>query len=262
MKLESKRVKGICLAFFAFMLVFMVGGSKNVYAASDYKAESYNTYSNGKYKVYIQDEKLYQKTISTGKVKVLTKLGKLYDKNDDVSVSISAYYGGNFYIYRGSFNNWNHKTYYYNLKSGKLKLASDKCSIEVAQGKYAIVTPDFRTDVSPASLYLYKLTKSGMKKVKLLTKHGFSSTIIGSKVYYVDNPNKVVSDWGTYYDMKKAVLYRTNFTGKAKTKIATFNTEGEYGEVIVSNITKNTCDVSMNSNNYTYIYKTKKLVRK
>lgn len=283
-------IKRIFLIAIAMVSILAIAKTQNVYAADTYKAielndggiykvgkyylkyvyneqklyvgnsqngeftltpmPTYGLFSNGKTVYYIKDKKLCQYNLANKKAKNVKKLSSIYSSDDDAYVSIKAYYGGNFYITKSSFEKWKYTTYYYNLSSKKLKLAKDECCIQSQKGKYVLVTSDYRTDVSTGAEYVFQLTKTGMKEIKKLTNNGLSATFVGKNIYYVDYPKT---------DMKKAVLYKTTITGKSKTKIATFTTKQEYDQVIVSEITSKNCKVNMNSTSYLYTYKTKKL---
>lgn len=124
------------------------------------------------------------------------KKGESYEKNQEFATDCNscyiiysndlssdfkfvAYYCGNFYIRQGSFEKYKYTTYCFNMKTKKIKKLEDKCGILSQKGKYVIATKNYRTDTSYKSEYVYQLTKSGMKRIKLITPRGFAATFVG-----------------------------------------------------------------------------------
>lgn len=224
----------------------------------------YGLYTNGKTVYYIKFDAVYKYDLAKKKNTLVKKLGKIYSNDLSSDFKFVAYYSGNFYIRQGSFEKYKYTSYCFNMKSKKIKKLEDKCGILSQKGKYVIATKDYRTDTSYKSEYVYQLTKSGMKRIKLITPRGFSATFVGKSLYYVEYNHISKSGNKKYYDMKRAVLYKSSITGKKRKKIASFYCKGDYAQVIVDNITSKNCQVfmssGMNSKRYLYTYKTKKLV--
>ncbi len=226
---------------------FLMSTKKN----SGYKKtpiRSYNAYGNGKQAFYIRDGLLCKYTYASRKE---TRLKKLSVKGDE-SFHISTIYGNQIFLTKNSFYQWKHWTYTYNIKTKKFRHAVSRCTITTRSGKYVLGQNEYRTDISPYPITLYKIKSSGLSKVKKLTNLGTSGTFIGKKIYYVQYQNKLMS---------KATLYRCDLSGSNKKAIQTFKTSSKYGEVSVSNITSKSCDVYKNGKMYRYTYSTKKMKR-
>lgn len=203
--------------------------------------------SNGAYAIYLDNKSqtLYQYEYETN---VSTSLKKLSVKGQKYNYfELSAYYDGNVYLSYGGEDDWRYTTYVYQMSTKQFKQCRKDCDIWVFQGKYAIAHSDYRTDVSPGKVTLYQFTKNGLKKIKVLTKYGYSCAIIKNKVYYSSYPKG---------HMGKLVLYRCNMKGEGKKKLATVSSKE--GEVIIQKITPTYCIYFTQEGTYKYTYKTKK----
>lgn len=215
---------------------------------------TYGTFSNGKQACYIRDNRLYKYVFSTRKETFLKK----FSLSGDQVYSISTVYSSQVFLTKSSFEQWKFWTYSYNIKTKKLKLAKSNCNITDRYGKYVIAQGDYRTDIAPYPLTVYKITSSGLSKVKKISSYGKNAVFIGSKLYYVTYPK------GT---MKKATLYRSKPDGSSPKKIASFSVSTQYGEVIITKITSKYCNVSKfqykpgksTQTTYRYTYADKKL---
>lgn len=217
--------------------------------SSDYKETplEYTSYLNGKQAYYISDNVLYRYTFSNMKA---TKLKKMPVKKD-YYFYLSGVYGNQIFITKSSFDEWTYWTYRYNTKTKELKNIKKNCNIVNRQGKYVVAENSYRSDVSPTPVTLYKITSSGLKKIKKLTERGFNSVFVDGKLYYTE-----------YTDvyMKKVTLYRCNSNGKGKKALGTFTSSSEYGQVLIQEITSKKCTVYiMDEGLYEYTYSTKKL---
>jgi hypothetical protein len=214
----------------------------------------YGAFGNGKIAYYCRNNVLYSYTYGSGKE---TKLYKLKASGDD-GFWVSAVYGNQVFLSKSSFDQWRFWTYRYNIKTGKVKKLRNDCNITAQSGAYAISMDEYRTDVSPYPLTVYKMTKTGLKKVKTLTNYGRSEQFYNGILYYTVYPK------GT---MKKATLYSYNPKNGKKKKIATFKADVEdkygYGEVYVLKATDKYCEVYQvaTGTNYRYTYATKKMTK-
>lgn len=218
-----------------------VAKSKN----GTYKQTSiaYNSYTNGKQIYYVSENRLCKYVISSGKE---TGIKKLSNKKD---WSISLVYGGKIYLSADNFDEWSVQTYVYKISSKKLSKAAD-VNIRVRSGKYVLTQDEYRSDVSPYPVSLYRLTANGMKKVKTLSKRCFGCRFLGDKVYYTDYA-------GEY--MEKVTIYRCNKDGSGKKKLGSFQSDSEYGMVQVTEFNSKYCVIVKDEVTYQYTYKTKKL---
>lgn len=207
----------------------------------------YGAYGNGKQAFYVRNGLLCKYTYASRKETILKRLSV----TDDIGFNISTVYGNQIFLTKSSFYQWKHWTYSYNIKTKKFRLAASKCDIIGRSGKYVIGQNEYRTDVSPYPITLYKITSSGLSKVKKITNRGMSGTFTGKKLYYVQYPNRS--------SMKTATLYCCNLNGSNKKAIRTFKSSSQYGQTLIYNITSKSCDVSKDEALYRYTYSTKKM---
>lgn len=215
---------------------------------------TYTTFSNGKQAYYVRNNILYKYIFSTRKESLLKKL----PASGDQIYSVSTVYGNQILLTKSSFDQWKFWTYSYNVKTKRLKLAKSNCHITDRYRKYVIAQGEYRSDIAPYPLTIYKITSSGLSKVKKLSTYGRDAAFIGGKLYYITYPK------GT---MKKATLYRSKPNGSSTKKIAAFSASTKYGEVFITKITSKYCLVAkyqqqagkFTQTNYRYTYATKKL---
>ncbi len=206
-------------------------------------------YSNGKQVYYTYSNILYKYVLSSGKN---TKLKTFKTVSDD-NYYISTIYGNKIFVTRASFDAWKYWTYMYNTDTKKTKKILSNCTIEARYGKYVVGAKEYRTDVAPYTLTLYKITSKGLSRVKKLTSYGKSPTFAGGKLYYVVYPKD---------SMEKATLYRCSAkNGKSKKLIKTFKSSQKYTGVYIYDITSKSCKVSKDNKIYKYTYKTNKLTK-
>lgn len=196
-------------------------------------------------KAYFVDDGVLYKEVG-GK---WTKLKKL-SASGDAYWRVTAAYKKNVYLTKSSFEKWKLWTYTYNTKTKKFKKVKTNCDIVEFKGKYAYAMHDYKSDVSGNRLDVYKLTSSGVKHVRKLTKYGFYVKAYGKKIYYT-----VAKDSG----MHKNALYKATLSGKSKKKLFSRTSADTYGQVIITDITSKNCKVIRDSAHYLYTYKTKKM---
>lgn len=204
-------------------------------------------FSNGKQVYYIKENVLYKYVLSSKKN---TKLKKFKKVNDDYYF-ISTIYGSQIFVTRGSFDAWKYWTYMYDTKTGKTTKVLSNCDLVARYGKYVVGEKEYRTDVSPDTCTLYKITSKGLSKIRTLTSYGKNATFVGGKLYYT-----------AYSDiyMDKATLYRCDAkTGKSEVKLGSFRASEKYTGIYIYDITSKNCTVYKDNKAYRYTYKTKKL---
>lgn len=206
----------------------------------------YGAFANGKQAYYVRQNVLYKYEFSGGKETNVKKLSA----SGDEGYHISAVYGPQIFLTKASFEQWKYWTYSYNTKSKKLKKVASDCGLSSQSGKYVVGQNEYRSDVSPYRVTVYKITSSGLKKVKKLGENCRAEIYVNGKLYYTEYSDNY---------MKKAILYRSNPDGSGRKKLGTFTTSGKYGEVMVGKITAKYCYVYKEGQTYKYTYKTKKL---
>lgn len=205
-----------------------------------------SAFANGSQAYYIRNNTLYKYVFSSKKETSLKKI----KVSGDESVYISTIYQTNIFLTKASFDQWKYQTYCYHTVTKKLSLARSDCTIADRDKNYVVAQTEFRTDISPYPLIIYKITASGgLSKVTKLTSYGRNGCFISGKLYYTSYPKNSVS---------QATLYRCNPNGSKKQKIKTFSASKKYGEVVVTKITAKYCDVYIEGKNYRYTYATKK----
>lgn len=209
----------------------------------------YESFTNGKQAYYVKNNILYKYKFSNRKK---TKIKKFPAKKD-YYYTIAMIYGNRIFLTKTSYNEWRCWTYQYNIKSKKLKMLQKDCEIAFRHGKYVVASNAFSTDVSPGPYTLYKITSSGLKKIKKYTNNGFSNRIIDGKLYYTEYKN---------YSMRKVTLYRCDLNCKRKKALGTFTAASGYDGIYFQEITSKKCIIRMNEELYEYTYATKKLKKK
>ncbi|MGN1015005.1 MAG: hypothetical protein ACI4PM_06580 [Butyricicoccus sp.] len=207
--------------------------------------------SNGKQACYVRNNTLYRYTYATKKE---TKLKKLSAKGDEYYETVTGY-ANRIYLNKNSFDQWKLWTYSYNLDTKVLSKVKDDCSINDRYGSYVVGVKEYRSDIAPTTLTLYRINSSTGKltQVKVLTKHGHQGVFVDGKLYYVDYPSYKTKL------MCEAVLYRYNASGSGRKKLGTFSRSNQYTEIMVGDITSKNCMVYFSGSQYRYTYSTKKL---
>ena len=213
-------------------------------------------YTNGKTIYYVNpmygSALLKSCSVSSGKISVLKKLPAGVRSYEEDSWQISAVNGRNIYLTRSSFEKWRSWTYVYNTKTKKLRNIASKAAIIARSGKYVYVKQNYTTDVRGYKISIFRLTSTGMKKVKTLGRYCASLTVIKGKIYYAKYRSA---------DMNSGALYRCSARGSGTVKLGSFAAKGKLAQVMVSDITTKKCKISFSDtgNSYTYTFKTKSL---
>ena len=215
-------------------------------------AEGYHIYfTNGSLVFYADSTnyKLYRFSCRTGKTKALKSLPNKARNIENDSYHVSAIYGGQVYLTRGSFDAWHYWTYQYNMKTGKLRMALKTGMITGRSSKYVVVEHDYRSDVSPVRISLYRLTSTGMKKIVRLANKAHSAVFLKGHVYY-----------GAYSGdrMTKVTICRRKQDGSSLKKLGTIRSSSM---IIPYRFTTKYCLVNISGSNYRFSYKTKKLTK-
>lgn len=206
----------------------------------------YVAYVNEKQAYYVREGKLYKYVFSTRKE---VKLKSLPQKNY-AYWNVSLVYGGKVFLTRSCFDEWSISTYAYYTDTKKFTRIKKNCEIIGHYGKYVVSQNEFRSDVSPYPVTLWKLTTSGLKKIKKLTSRGFGCVFIEGKLYYTSYADDL---------MRKVTLYKCNVDGTQKKKIVTFESDDEYDTIMIQEITSSYCTIWKTDGTYKYIYKTKEM---
>lgn len=252
MKKKSKVFFSMAMAVcFLLGMSFIIGGTTVKAASSNrYTQTSYGHYSNGKKEYYISSNTLYERQCSTGKVKKLKKI----KASGDAGFTVSGVAKGKVFMTKGSFNRWTYWTYTYNLSTKKFKMVKKNCDIQDIYGSYAVAYKEYRSDVGPYTVTIYKITASGLKKVRTLASSGRQAQFVNGKLYY--------GKYKSNKSLKSVSLYRCNPNGSNNRKMKTFTSKGNaYGYVYITKFGKGYCEVLKDSGKYRYNYKTKKLRR-
>lgn len=207
-------------------------------------------FGNGKQAIYLKNGVLYKYVYASKKETALKKICSPTDHD----YYVSTIYKSKVFIGRSSFEDWKHTTYMYDMskKNSKVKKVKSNCLIHDRYKNYVVTQKGFFTDISPYGIEVYRITSSGLKKLRTIAKRGTCPRYIGGKLYYAEYPVK---------GMKKCIIYRCKPDGTKKKKIKTITAKGEYAYVCVVNITSKYCEYSINSDYYKYTYATKKTVK-
>jgi hypothetical protein len=238
---------------------FLSDGSQAFYIAG--KSGSNNCYL---YK-YVYSSK---KTI---KLKKLSCPEKGYGYGSQFSFRVAAGYDNKIYIncldyvypfpsFDDTLKDYN-SCYSYDLTTKKLvKVLDGGGQIVATSGKYVAIAWTNQY-IANCSLSLGKITSSGIKTVKKLTKTVYNPAFafIGNELYYSYNPSK-----GTSYNGNIVYIYKCNSDGSNKKKIATIKSSKSNGNGVgVQKVGKKACyyyDASTigKVKYYKYTYATKK----
>ena len=122
--------------------------------------------------------------------------------------------------------------------------------IESASGKWIAVTLDCPRDISAKRIYLYKIKGKKIKKVRCLTKTGFSYGFVNGKLYYSVYNKKSIKYTPT--------LYRCNKNGTHRKKLAKIKKKGA-SQILIDIIINNTqCIVNISDGSGQWLYNFKK----
>lgn len=157
-------------------------GSGSVKKAS---AEGHDAAVSSKDMYYFKDNVLMKYTLKSGKiekVKTFNKTPAHNEMDEDIGYCVSACSGNSIYITSDSFADWKYSTYSYNTGNGKTKKLFDG-AIFKTKGNYAVADMHYRTDMSPTSYNIYKLTSDGAKKICTLSKSSYGVYTFNGKYY-------------------------------------------------------------------------------
>ena len=193
--------------------------------------------------VYIKSGTLYRYTYKTGKSSKLHKfpMGKKLQYGYANDYSIGGVIGNKVYI------NCTDETdetdaliskyvLIYDLKSGSVTRSAKSRYISDSADGYGVALESTANDPSPYSIFLYKLTGTGMTFIKKFTDDGHGGHIVGKKVYYFDDTTKAYSlkeydinskKTKTIKSIKKKTRYDFFYGGEMTDSYAVINT-GEY----------------------------------
>lgn len=206
-------------------------------------------YTNGKEAYYIDyspsgKEYLCRYRFSSRKE---TKVKKLPKKSD---WWIRTIYGGKVYLLGRNLENGEEVTCVYDINKKTLSSLKN-FAIEGRSGKYVISLGDMRDGTAiHSTLTLWKITASGLKKVKILDKNVGLAEFSGNKLYY-----QVYKDGSG----REVLLYRCNVDGTNKKKLAAFKVSGKEGSADIMSVGPDACVVYLDGRHWKYTYATKKL---
>ena len=143
--------------------------------------------------------------------------------------------------------------YSVNVNTKKKTKEVTNCSIDAVNGKYMYGDKAKATDSGAYPLYIWKIAGNSVKRVKTLGKHTFGTKVIKNKVYYASYPSS---------SQKKMTMYRCNLDGSGRKKLFTLAGEGDFCQVLVSDVNEKAITVYVSGDNpgeYVYTIKTGKL---
>ena len=135
---------------------------------------------------YFKDNVLMRYILKSGKsekVKTFNDTPKNNENDDKIGYYVSACSGDAIYISSDNFADWEYNTFLYKPENGKTKKLF-KGKIDMVNGKYIIADMHYRSDVSPTTYNLYKITANGTKKIKTLSKASYGIHIEDGKYFY------------------------------------------------------------------------------
>ena len=198
----------------------------------------YDVCTDGNTVYYVKDRVLTRYSIPSGKNSALKRLSSRWNWD------VSTVYGKNIYLFKADELLDGASTYVYNTKTKKLKKIASGAEIEYRSGKYAVVSQTFSTGYTDRKISIFRLTSTGMKKVKTLGKC-LCPRVVKGKVFYMKY---------TSPKSRGVALYRCNANGKGIVRIGSFSAESTYGVVEIDNYTVENGKVSFfyHGSRYTY----------
>lgn len=149
---------------------------------------------------YFKDNVLMKYTLKSGKtekIKTFNATPENEESGDKIGYTVSACSGDAIYISSDNFADWEYNTYLYKPENGKTKKLF-KGKIAETNGKYIIADMHYRSDVSPTTYNLYKITANGTKKIKTLSKASYGIYIEDGKYIYSSLKDDGSGDTITY----------------------------------------------------------------
>lgn len=208
-----------------------------------------NIWINGENVYYFYGRWLCSYNLSTNKETVLKTCEEL---NDTSSYTIKNICDGKVFFekYVCNWPYFKYKVYCYDMKTKKTTKVANDVIIESASGKWIAATLDCPRDISAKRIYLYKIKGKKIKKVRCLTKTGFSYGFVNGKLYYSVYNNKSIKYTPT--------LYRCNKNGTHRKKLAKIKKK-RVSQILINKIINNTqCIVNILDGSEQWLYNFKK----
>ncbi len=227
--------------------------TENVYTSTNIRAEQ--AISDGVRVYYLANNgglvSINRYTLANGAVKQM----KFLDTMGDRFWELSTAYGHRLYLRRASFDEWKEWTYSYNLNSKKLSKVRNDCHIIDRYGKYVVTYRNFRTDISPNVVRLYRISSTNGKFVliKELGKQARDPVFIDGKLYYASYPIK--------NSMRKVYFYRCNPNGSGRKRLAAITSKRSNDTIMIIKFGKKSCEYYSLEGSYRYTYATGKKVK-
>lgn len=165
-------------------------------------------------------------------------------------------YGNNVFINKTNGLDGKSVLYAVNIKSGKKRKVSGRCSIVAAKGKYMYGNADKVSDTGAYPVYVWKITGNSVKKIKTLGKFIFGTTIVKNKAYFASYPDS---------SQKKMTVYSCRVDGSQRKKLFVLEGKGDFCQVLISDINEKTITVFVSGDEpgeYMYTIKNGKLKKK
>lgn len=198
-------------------------------------------YSNGEDAYYTLYDGTIGKTVLRRYVFRSRKEEKLLDVDQG---SITTIYRGKIYLSGG---------YVYDIKKKTSSALKGNVDIKKRSGKYATSFQEGKGKLPAESgeLTLWRITETGLKKVKTLKNASWNHGFIGDKLYYAVYKDKT---------MREVSVYSCKRDGSGQKKLGQIKATKKDGGVLISGIGTDNCSVSMGSEGeFVYTYATKKL---
>ncbi len=203
--------------------------------------------SNGKQAYFIKDgHYLYRYVYASGESYYVQDLP--IDEPRTTTYSIGAAQGNRLYLTRGSEFLFQYDTFLYNVKGGKIRLLKRDCAIIDRFKDYVISADTYRTGMGAASYTLYKLSASGLQKVKNITTKGAYANFAGGNLYY-DVFDRIMAEF---------TFYKARPDGTGVVKIHHVD-GGSSASTYMAGFTSKYCEYYVNGHLYRYTYATGKV---
>lgn len=233
----------VALAVALTMTVPVVGmaNTQQAQAAQGYSETASGVFSNGTYKYYVKKLKngsyrLFKKNIKKKSVKVL----KTFKKAKAYKYRVTAVRGTNVYIARIAKKTSKSTTFVFNTKKKKVTKRYKNVYISSTSGAYAIVKAKKAANTTPAKCSLYKLTKTGLKKLKALGAKCAAVKYVGAKVYYAVYPSSG--------KMNSVKIYRISRSGTGKKLLCSYSLKSAKKSIYVKSYKAKYCTIYYYSN--------------
>lgn len=207
-----------------------------------------SAFTNGKTLYFTKGMKVYKLNLKTKKFKKVATVKKTKKnlKSEPDFIGINTIVKNRIYLTRYSWGSYRDDLFSLNTKTNKVKKETTG-EFAAIKGKYAVIKKKFSTDVSACEYDLVKFTNKGLKNIKKLCDNGMYCGEVGGKFYFMEYKND---------ELSAGDLYRCNKTGKNTEFLGTI--KGNNGEdVVVFNVKKTKCTVSVGGKEKTFDYKTK-----